>query len=318
MRPNSSAVRDGLHPRSLHRAPYDFPALIAAHPALAAHVRPTGFGADSIDFADPVAVKALNTALLAHHYGIGNWDIPPGYLCPPVPGRADYLHHLADLLAEADGGRIPRGPGVLGLDIGTGANAIYPLLGQAIYGWRFIATELDAVAAANAARLLGRAPTLFELRRQAHPEDILANTLARKEWVDFTLCNPPFHASAAEAAAGNARKRRNLGLGARDVALNFGGHQHELWCEGGEAGFIQRMIRQSEALALHAGWFTSLVSDADHLPAIERWLRRSGARQWRRIDMRHGQKTSRIVAWSFHLTAELAEITIARQQAGER
>lgn len=316
MRPTSSGARDGLHPRSLHRAPYDFPALIAAHPVLAAHVRPTGFGADSIDFADPAAVKALNAALLAHHYGIRDWDIPPGYLCPPVPGRADYLHHIADLLAKADGGRIPRGERVTGLDIGTGANAIYPLLGHALYGWRFIATELDAAAAHNAEVLLGRAPATFDLRSQHHPDDILANTLASDEWVDFTLCNPPFHGSAAEAAAGNARKRRNLGL-ADGAALNFGGRHHELWCEGGEIGFIRRMIRQSEPLANHAGWFTSLVSNADHLPAIERWLRQAGVRQQRRIEMRHGQKTSRIVAWSFHQAPELAAIAARHRQAGK-
>lgn len=78
----------------------------------------------SVNFADPLAVKTLNKALLAHFYGVTHWDIPDGFLCPPVPGRADYVHHLADLLADDNGGVVPKQATVL--DIGTGANLIYP------------------------------------------------------------------------------------------------------------------------------------------------------------------------------------------------
>ncbi|MDQ7988894.1 MAG: 23S rRNA (adenine(1618)-N(6))-methyltransferase RlmF [Candidatus Dactylopiibacterium sp.] len=302
-RPAPSA-KPGLHPRSLHRQPYDFVALSAAHPALAAFVHTVRSGEASIDFADPAAVRALNAALLAHHYGIRHWSLPPGYLCPPIPGRADYLHVLADLLAEDNAGQIPRGPAVRGLDVGTGANAIYPLLGQALHGWRFLATELDTGAIRHARALLTaheHSPGALELRAQTHADDVLANTLRRDERLDFTLCNPPFHASAEQAAAGSLRKRRNLGLARPDVAeLNFAGRHHELWCEGGERAFIARMIAQSLPLAGHVLWFSTLVSQRDALTGVLRNLARHDAAAVRVLEMAQGQKRSRAVAWSFH------------------
>ena len=71
-------------------------------------MRPNQFGDESVDFANPAAVKALNRALLRQDYGLDYWDIPAGYLCPPIPGRADYVHYLADLLAADRGGGAPR------------------------------------------------------------------------------------------------------------------------------------------------------------------------------------------------------------------
>lgn len=94
----------------------------------------------------------LNKALLAHYYGVANWDIPEGFLCPPVPGRADYLHHLADLLAEDRDGIIPQQATVL--DIGTGANLIYPLIGAHEYHWRFTGSEIGAEAFASARAII--------------------------------------------------------------------------------------------------------------------------------------------------------------------
>ncbi|MEN3110269.1 23S rRNA (adenine(1618)-N(6))-methyltransferase RlmF [Uliginosibacterium paludis] len=302
------AVKHGLHPRNLHRSRYDFPALIASHPALEAFVRPNPFGELSVDFANPAAVRTLNAALLAHHYGIRDWRIPEGYLCPPIPGRVDYLHHLADLLAESHRGHLPRGAQVRGLDIGTGANAIYPLLGHAVYGWHFAATELDPLAADNAAALFAanaRDAGAFDLRRQQHADDILAATVDYDERFDFSLCNPPFHASAAEAAEGSTRKLRNLGREAPGAPrLNFEGLAHELWCSGGEREFIRKMINQSRPLADNILWFSTLVSRQEHLPQILGQIERIGARQWRVLDMAQGQKISRAVAWSFHTPAQ--------------
>ena len=99
-----------FHPRNKHQSSYDFPALIAALPELKEYVRPNKYGNQSIDFFDPKAVKSLNKALLIHQYGLIDWDIPEGQLCPPVPGRADYLHFAADLLGRANKGKAPQGP----------------------------------------------------------------------------------------------------------------------------------------------------------------------------------------------------------------
>jgi 23S rRNA (adenine1618-N6)-methyltransferase len=120
-----SALKNQLHPRNRFRSGYDFPALVERHSPLAAFVRPNPHGEASVDYANPAAVKALNQALLKQAYGIETWDVPPGYLCPPIPGRSDYLHHLADLLRGSDSSPTPSGRSIAVLDIGVGASCIF-------------------------------------------------------------------------------------------------------------------------------------------------------------------------------------------------
>ncbi|HEY6093395.1 MAG TPA: 23S rRNA (adenine(1618)-N(6))-methyltransferase RlmF [Gallionellaceae bacterium] len=300
----AAAEKTTLHPRNPHRGRYDFPRLVAASPALAPFVTLNAYGDESIDFADPAAVKALNRALLQQVYGVKAWDIPPQYLCPPIPGRADYLHFLADLLAACNGGVIPRGDSVRVLDIGVGANCIYPLIGQCEYGWRFVGSDVDPVAIANAQRIvdangLGAA---VELRLQPSAAAIFRGVVQADEVFDLTMCNPPFHASLAEAAAGTQRKWRNLGHAggkAKAPLLNFGGQGAELHCAGGEEAFVRRMIAESAALRGRCLWFTTLISKSASLPGVYRALKQAGALQHRTLEMAQGQKRSRLVAWTF-------------------
>jgi 23S rRNA (adenine1618-N6)-methyltransferase len=257
-------------------------------------VKPNAHGDDSIDYADPAAVKALNQALLRQAYGLMHWDIPPGYLCPPVPGRSDYLHHLADLIG------MRQGPSVRVLDVGSGANCIYPLLGVCEYGWSFVAAEVDAKAFRWAGKMVLSHPAVsdrIECRLQKSPVHCFRGIIQPGEHFDLTMCNPPFHASAAEAAEGTQRKRRNLGL--KKQALNFGGQSHELWCEGGELAFIRRMIFESADFAGQCDWFTTLVSKSEHLPKLQQTLRQVNPTEVRVMDMAQGQKKSRILAWTF-------------------
>ena len=251
-------------------------------------------GGTSIDFADPAAVRELNRALLKSAYGVAHWEIPEGYLCPPIPGRADYVHHVADLLG-------PAGGAVRVLDVGVGANCVYPIVGRVEYGWSFVGSDVDPVALESARRIVASNPGLaggVELRLQASPGKILAGVVRGDESFDATICNPPFHASLAEAEAGSRRKWANLGRSAAS-GRNFGGQGGELWCPGGEAAFVSRMIGESAELGKNVRWFTSLVSKEESLPAVERALKRSGAADRRVIAMAQGQKKSRIVAWTF-------------------
>lgn len=318
-----AATKAGLHPRNRHRTRYDFVRLVAGSPELARFVAPNAYGDASIDFADPQAVKALNRAILLCDYGVAGWDIPPGYLCPPIPGRADYLHHLADLLAEA-GGAPPSGEAVRVLDVGTGANCIYPLLGRREYGWSFVGSDIDARALASAQRILDANPALaagIELRRQADPEALFGGVLRAGEYFDLTMCNPPFHASLAEAQAGTRRKWRNLGKaggnerGGAAARLNFGGQGAELCCPGGEAAFVQRMIDESRRYADRCLWFTTLLSKAASLPEVRAALGRAGVHASRAIAMAQGQKQSRIVAWTFFDTAGRTAWGVRRRAA---
>jgi len=297
-----------LHPRNPHRAPYDFPQLIKSCPELKQFVRPHPIAGETIDFADPEAVKTLNRALLKFHYGVTHWDIPNGCLCPPIPSRADYLHYVADLLAESAAGVIPRGPAVKVLDIGVGANCIYPLIGTHEYGWHFVGTDIDRESVNWTNQLLAANPVhgkKIECRHQPSPDSIFKNVVKSGETFALSLCNPPFHASPAEAAAGTLRKLKNLGGGKPPkTILNFGGQSNELWCQGGEAAFIRRIIVESTARPKLCIWFTTLVSKQGSLPAIYRELSRVGATDVRTIVMFAGQKQSRIVAWTFFPASE--------------
>ena len=304
-----------MHPRNLHATGYDFASLTATSAALAKHVKTTPAGTQSIDFANPTAVKMLNRALLMHYYGVKGWDIPAGYLCPPVPGRADYIHVLADLLAEDNDGEIPNGPAVRGLDVGTGANLVYPLIGQASYGWRFLGTDIDEAALANAAAILAKNPEIaaqIELRHQPVWDNIFTGLLRNGENFDFSMCNPPFHGSPDEVLAVSQRKWNNLGKpgaqkGTNQPRLNFGGGGTELWCNGGERGFVKSMIDQSKQIPKRVMWFTTLISKADNLEPLQAVLKKARAVEVRTIDMAQGQKQSRILAWTYLNPAERAK-----------
>lgn len=300
----SDLPKSGLHPRNKHRGRYDFDQLIQINSALALFVRLNEYGEASLDFSNAQAVKALNQALLKHFYSVAIWDIPKDFLCPPIPGRADYLHHMADLLSSVNGGVIPRGQSIRGLDIGVGANTIYPLIGNHEYGWQFVGADIDVNALNNAQHIVeaNRLSSMIELRLQNSPKTIFKNIILQGETFDFTMCNPPFHTSLAEAQAGTQRKWRGLGKtkqNPQSSVLNFGGQNNELYCEGGEKAFVNGMINESKQFSSHCLWFSTLISKAANLPGVYRALKNVNALQVKTIDMAQGQKQSRIVAWTF-------------------
>lgn len=285
-----------LHPRNLHKNGYDFNELVKCSPELETHVYFNQFGNQSVDFSDPQAVKALNKALLKQSYGL-EWEVPEPFLCPPIPGRADYIHYVADLIGESLG-VIPRGADVKVLDIGVGANCIYPFIGNKEYGWSFVGTDINPDAVKHAKKLVevNHLQDSIEIRLQKSPSQIFKGVLHNDTTrYAVSICNPPFHASAQEAEEGSQRKLKNLNIPYK--ALNFGGQCNELWCPGGEVGLIKRMIKES--VGINCGWFTSLVSKSNSLPAIYHALEQFNPKKVKTIDMGQGQKKSRMIAWSF-------------------
>jgi 23S rRNA (adenine1618-N6)-methyltransferase len=292
-----------LHPRNKHRGQYDFEALIKTLPELSGDVFVNQYDTHTIDFSNPKAVKTLNKALLAHYYGVKNWDIPAGYLCPPIPGRADYVHYLADILAETNNGIIPIGKNTICLDVGVGANAIYPIIGHCAYEWSFVGSDIDPVSVKAANAIVGFNEVLkdgIEIRLQTNKNHFFRGIIQPNEKFDLTMCNPPFYSSQADAAAQNLRKTNNLfGKKQNIPMLNFGGKSNELWCEGGEQKFIISMIRESVEFSDSCRWFTSLVSKKEHLDRIYKELEKVKVSQFKTVEMAQGQKVSRLLAWSF-------------------
>jgi 23S rRNA (adenine1618-N6)-methyltransferase len=282
-----------MHPRNKHQGSYNFKKLKELSPSLAPYVGQKTSGGLTIDFGDPKAVKELNKALLKSQYGLAFWDIPDNYLCPPIPGRAEYIHLMADLLEQKPDQKVSC------LDIGTGANLIYPILGSLEYGWRFVASDIDEKALTNAQRLLSKNPQLqpiIELRKQVNPRDIFRGIIKDADYFDLMFCNPPFYESAREAAEATQRKSENLQT---KNTRNFGGQSHELWCQGGEKKFINDIAFQSKFFKDQVGWFSTLVSKKENLIGLYKTLKKTGAEEVKTIPLDLGNKKSRIVAWTY-------------------
>ena len=294
--------KSSLHPRNLHRNSYDFEELISVVPELKHYVFKNDYDTLTINFSIPKAVRLLNKSLLLKYYNVKNWDIPEGNLCPPIPGRADYVHYLADLLAE-DNGKIPMGTSVKGLDIGTGANLVYPLIANNSYGWEMLGTDINPNSLENAQKILESNPDLEEniqLKLQPDSNLIFKNIILSKDRFTFSMCNPPFHESEEDAILGNRRKNNNIRKKKVDKTnLNFSGNASELWCEGGEITFIKKMINESVQFSSQVLWFTSLVSKKDNLHQLTTLLKNLKMPEFKTIDMAQGQKISRILAWTF-------------------
>lgn len=300
-----------MHPNNRHKNGYDFTQLVIACPALANYVVKQPGKRPTINFSDADAVKILNQALLKHHYNVQFWDIPTGYLCPPVPGRADYIHHIADLLSHSTG----LTQTVRGLDVGVGANAIYPIIGSQIYDWHFVGSDIAPKSVECAQQIVATNPNLqshITIRQQTQRDNIFKGIILPNDYFSFTMCNPPFHASAHEASTGSQRKNRNLALNKQKrhgskvtldkttkTHLNFAGQHNELWCTGGELAFIKKMIDESQHFAAQVQWFTTLVSKKDNLAAIYKHLHRLPTSDVKTINMGQGNKISRFVAWQF-------------------
>lgn len=301
---NLNQKKSSLHPRSFHKGRYAFDLLVEAHPPLEVYVSVNQYGDESIDFFNPTAVKELNKALLYFFYEVTFWDIPSGYLCPPIPGRMDYLHYAADLLALANKGEIPKGSAVKVLDIGVGANCIYPILGAKVYGWSFVGVDCNQEALASAQTIVDRndwLTSLVILRQQMSSKDILHGIVKPEDRFELLVCNPPFHSSPIEAEKAASQKLNNLkGKKVKKTVLNFGGKHAELWCEGGEAWFSSVTINQSAVYQDNFLWFTTLVSKNDYLESLYDQLALIGAKMVKTIAMGQGNKISRILCWTFH------------------
>ena len=300
---NDTPEKIRLHIRNKNREAYDLEALKKAVPELEQHIKPNKYGAESVDFAKPEAVKLLNQALLSHYYGIKNWNFADENLCPPIPGRADYLHYIADLLTQTDFGNLPEGNKITALDIGVGANCIYPIIGVTEYGWNFIGSDIDPKSVETAKKIVETNESLtdkIEIKLQENPNAFFDGIIGENDKVDLTFCNPPFHSSSEEAEKGTQRKLKNLtGKTPQKNTLNFAGISNELIYEGGEAAFIHKMIRESKQFAENVFWFSTLVSKQGNLKGIYKLLNEMEIVQIKTIPMGTGNKSTRIIAWSY-------------------
>ena len=283
------AQKQGLHANNLHKKGYDLTLLQQNHPQLRQFVI-TKFEKETIDFSNPAAVKALNTALLKTHYNIKFWEFSEENLCPPIPGRVDYMHHLADLIVGEKNVKV--------LDLGTGATCIYPLLGVGSYDWNFVGTDIDADSLVSSQKIIdtNELSNKIELRFQKDKTHILHGIVTNEDSFTVSMCNPPFYKSAEEARGANRRKSRNLG---NNAVRNFAGNANELWYVGGEKAFLHTYLYESSQLPKACKWFTSLVSKKENVESLQKSGKKLGVKEFKVIPMHQGNKVTRIVCWRF-------------------
>lgn len=287
-----------FHLKNKHLQGYNFTELCAAYPNLKKFVFINNYGTETIDFANAEGVKELNTALLFTYYNIKFWNFPDDNLCPPIPGRVDYIHYLNDLLKSSGVSE-----NISVLDIGTGATCIYPLLGNAEYSWNFTGTDIDEKSLKIAQEIINKndLTAKIQLVHQPNSSHIFEGIISEKNYVSATMCNPPFYKSQEEAMQANARKLEGLGKGSE--GRNFGGKQQELWYNGGEKAFIHTYAFESSKFKNNCFWYTTLVSKKENAESLVPSLKKLGATEIKTIPMHQGNKVTRIVAWTF-LTKE--------------
>ena len=293
-----------MHKNNKHSEGYDFEFLIKHYPKLEAFVFKNSYGSLTIDFSIAKAVKALNTALLKAHYGIDYWEFPDANLCPPIPGRVEYIH-LLNALLKRSGVK----DNITVLDIGTGASCIYPLLGQASYGWNVIASEIDSSAMKAAQTIIdkNKLNDAITLRYQDNEQHIITGVLSANDKLSATMCNPPFFKDEAHANESTLLKQKGLGKQTDKVVRNFSGTAKELWYPGGEKAFVHNYLYQSSLLKSNCFWYTCLVSRTQHVLSMETSLKKLGATDFRILQISLGNKISRVVAWTFLSEKEQAE-----------
>jgi 23S rRNA (adenine1618-N6)-methyltransferase len=270
--------------------------LCRAHPDLLPYVFVNDHQTQTIDFANPKAVKVLNRALLISHYNVIFWEFPDVHLCPPIPGRVDYIHHIANLLSNSG---INKNVSVL--DIGTGASCIYPILGVAEYHWSFIATDIDENALKYAQKIIhqNNLQESVSLRYQNDASQIFKGILKSDDHFSVSICNPPFYKSEAEALEATTQKLKGLKREDGSGVRNFSGTPNELYYKGGEKAFIHNYLYESSLFKNQCSWFTTLVSKKGLVKGMYVSLKKLGATDVKTINMGQGNKISRLVAWTF-------------------
>ena len=290
-----------MYAQNPYSSRYDLKRLTKHYHALEKFIVLNPSGEETIDFSSSEAVFALNKSMLLADFKLGDYELPSGYLIPPVPGRLDYLLHVRDFLTEKF--NVSENSQLNGLDMGSGANGIYCILGAQHFNWKMVGSETDAkaveIANANIQKTKGLNDKI-EIRHQQDKGSLFKNTIQANEQFDFVVCNPPFHSSKEEALKGSLRKVKNLGgyAAKEKFLLNFEGQANELWCNGGEVLFIKRLIKESVGFKNQVKVFSTLVAKSESVAAIKKQLSKVKA-NFEVIPMALGNKKGRYLMWWF-------------------
>ncbi|XP_017397114.1 RNA N6-adenosine-methyltransferase METTL16 isoform X1 [Cebus imitator] len=289
------ALSKSMHARNRYKdKPPDFAYLASKYPDFKQHVQINLNGRVSLNFKDPEAVRALTCTLLREDFGL-SIDIPLERLIPTVPLRLNYIHWVEDLIGHQDSDKSSLRRGI---DIGTGASCIYPLLGATLNGWYFLATEVDDMCF-NYAKKNVEQNNLSDLIKvvKVPQKTLLMDALKEESEIiyDFCMCNPPFFANQLEAKGVNSRNPRRP----PPSSVNTGGIT-EIMAEGGELEFVKRIIHDSLQLKKRLRWYSCMLGKKCSLAPLKEELRIQGVPKVTYTEFCQGRTMRWALAWSFY------------------
>ncbi|PFH53327.1 hypothetical protein AMATHDRAFT_79160, partial [Amanita thiersii Skay4041] len=297
-----------MHYRNPYQRPLDFFALAEVYSPLKPHLRQLVNipGCYTIDFFNNDSQRRLTEALLYRDYGL-TISLPNNRLCPPVPNRLNYILWLQDIARAHDRFIDTLKGDVYGIDVGTGASAIYPLLGcKTDSRWNFFATEIDDVSYCYARQNVeaNRLGDRICLVKTTAPDPILLPLEDPTRLFDFTMCNPPFYTSKEEIM--HSSKAKEL---PPNAICN--GAEVEMITPGGELAFVGRIIEESKKYITRCKWYTSMLGKLSSVAELVKLLRQNEIVNYALAEFVQGQTRRWAIAWSFtdtHLPDSMARI----------
>ena len=211
----------------------------------------------SFDWSNNNLSLLMTKSILDYYFNIKYYNIPKGYLIPPIPSRLNYLNLINKILIKEINSQSRYSSDIIGIDIGTGANIIYPILGNSIFNWKFICSEINDESYNNAKLILEKNNLENEINliKQKNKNNIFLNILNQENKYIFSLCNPPYYDYETEIKLDEKK---------RDNEFNF----DEVYYKKGEFGFFQRYFIESTCYKKNVYLFTILIGKKANMENI--------------------------------------------------
>lgn len=292
------ALRKLMHPRNKYKKGPNFKQLAVYYPKFRKVAATDLTGKVHIDFKDEETLRVLTEILLQHDFDL-TVNIPPNKLVPTLPLRLNYVLWIEDLMTHASFKEMAN---VKGIDIGTGAVCIYPLLLAKIYGCHMLGTEIDETSIEVALENVknNNLQNLIKVIK-VDKDKILQGTIEDNETFHFVMCNPPFFET--EESSDKVIKQQPP----RNAPT---GNLKELSIEGGEKSFITKMMEESIQIGEKIKIYTTMLGRKSSLLYFLKLLKKYGISNFTWTEFCQGYTKRWGLAWSF-LSIDECDLTKA-------
>ncbi|CAG9813635.1 unnamed protein product [Phaedon cochleariae] len=289
------AMNKYMHPRNIYKSPPNFKQLALDYPEFREFLKQDITGKVNIDFQNVKSLRALSCTLLKNDFGL-EVEMPLNKLIPTIPLRLNYILWLEDLMSLTG-----KKEGVKGIDIGTGASCVYPLLAAKKNKWSMVATEVDKESISYARKNIERNNMQDLIEVTEVDKNTFLKIIAENGDYDFCMCNPPFFASTQELGSG--MNTRNL---SRPRPKNsFCASVNEVVVKGGEVDFISCLINESKEVGEAVKIYSTMVGHKKYLPQLKKLLREVQVTSFKETEFCQGNTTRWGLAWTFCQSLDL-------------